>query len=190
MILFMLQEVEKSENTLKSAQLEQLVLDVAQGDEVAFHQLYEATRTAVYGFALSIVKNWQDGEDVLQETYLSVYQSAGGYQPQGKPMAWILRITRNHALMKLRDHKKHQTLQIEDMEKWLEGKHQLSSEDKIVLEAAMKELSDDERQIIALHALGGIKHREIATLLDMKLSTVLSKYRRGLKKMRSTIGED
>lgn len=189
MIAFMLIAAEGGNSSLTAAQLDNLILNTARGNEQAFHELYEATRTAVYGFALSIVKNRQDGEDVLQETYISIYQGAGGYQRQGKPMAWILRIARNHALMKLRDHKKHQALPLEEMEGWLEGQQQLSSEDKMVLEAAMKALTEDERQIIALHALGGIKHREIADILDMKLSTVLSKYHRGLKKMRDIIGE-
>ena len=48
----------------------------------------------------------------------------------------------------------------------------------------MEALNDDERQIIMLHAVCGFKHREIAELLNKPLSTVLSKYRRGLKKLK------
>lgn len=188
MIVFMLNREEESTSPTAS-QLDNLIWNIANGNEKAFHELYEATRTAVYGFALSIVKNHQDAEDVMQETYISVFRSACSYQGQGKPMAWVLRIARNHGLMKLRDHKKHQALSVDEMANWLEGQRQLSSEDKIVLETAMKVLKEDERQIIVLHSLSGIKHKEIAELLDMKLSTVLSKYHRGLKKMRDTIGE-
>lgn len=56
-------------------------------------------------------------------------------------------------------------------------------------EAALNILSDEERQIITLHSISGLKHREIADLLNLKLTTVLSKYHRGLKKLKDAIRE-
>ena len=50
-------------------------------------------------------------------------------------------------------------------------------------------LSDEERQIVVLYAMTGLKHREIADLLDLKLTTVLSKYSRAIKKLRSALKE-
>jgi RNA polymerase sigma-70 factor (ECF subfamily) len=49
----------------------------------------------------------------------------------------------------------------------------------------LKLLSDEERQIITLHAVSGLKHRQIAELLDIPLSTVLSKYNRAIKKLQN-----
>ena len=57
-------------------------------------------------------------------------------------------------------------------------------EDRNVLLACMEQLSDQERQIVILHAVSGFKHREIAALLELPLSTVLSKYNRALKRLR------
>ena len=55
----------------------------------------------------------------------------------------------------------------------------------------MDGLDDTERQVILLHAVAGLKHREIAELLKCPLSTVLSKYNRGLKKARKQLeGEE
>ena len=48
----------------------------------------------------------------------------------------------------------------------------------------MKLLTDEERQIVVLHAVGGFKHREIAELIGLSLPTVLSKYSRAVKKLR------
>ena len=59
----------------------------------------------------------------------------------------------------------------------------------MVLEAALNILSDEERQIITLHSISGLKQREIADLLNLKLTTVLSKYHRGLKKLKDAIRE-
>ena len=48
----------------------------------------------------------------------------------------------------------------------------------------MEQLSDGERQIVALHAVAGLRHRQIAALLELPLSTVLSKYARAIKKLK------
>ena len=60
----------------------------------------------------------------------------------------------------------------------------------MLLEAAFKQISDEERNIIVLHVLSGLKHREIAKILDMPLATVLSKYHRGLKKLKGILEEN
>ena len=51
-------------------------------------------------------------------------------------------------------------------------------------------LGEEERRIVLLHAVTGMKHREIAALLELPLPTVLSKYHRALKKMRSFLEGD
>ena len=55
------------------------------------------------------------------------------------------------------------------------------------VDAALTALADDERQIVLLHAVTGWKHREIAGLLELPLSTVLSKYRRALLKLKTKL---
>ena len=157
---------------------------MAGGDQAALADLYAATRDAVFGFALSLLKNAHDAEDVLQDTYVVLWQAAKDYVSMGKPMAWILTITRSLCLQKLRQYKRQTDLPQEDWEPWLQAKAGLSQEDRIALRQCLAQLDDRERQIIVLHAVAGLKHREIADLLDIPLSTALSKYHRGLKKLR------
>lgn len=83
-----------------------LIEKISLGDMDAFRELYEIASKSVYGFALSILKNSHDAEDVLQETFLKVYQNSSDYVSYSKPMAWILRITRNLAVTKLREKNK------------------------------------------------------------------------------------
>ena len=54
----------------------------------------------------------------------------------------------------------------------------------------MELLSDEERQIVILHAVAGFKHRETAKFLALPLSTILSKYNRAIKKLKNHIGEE
>ena len=65
--------------------------------------------------------------------------------------------------------------------------HDVTTEDRTVLTAALSALSEEERQIIMLHVTAGLKHREIAQLLELPLSTVLSKYRRALSKLKQKL---
>ncbi len=60
----------------------------------------------------------------------------------------------------------------------------MTAEDKAILAECMARLTDEERHIVVLHAVGGLRHRETAVLLGLPLSTVLSKYARALKKLK------
>ncbi len=62
-------------------------------------------------------------------------------------------------------------------------------EDKIVLEIALDILTEEERKIVLLYAVTGLKHKEIAESLELTLSTAPSKYHRALKKLRNHLTE-
>ena len=66
----------------------------------------------------------------------------------------------------------------------------LTPEERVLLQTALAALEDRERQVVLLHAVTGLKHREIAALLALPLATVLSKYHRALKKMRAYLEGD
>ena len=127
-----------------------------------------------------MLKNKQDAEDILQDTFLKIRSAAHLYQPRGTPMAWILTMTRNFCLMKLREKQKNQAIE----EKMLENTmlYVQDNTNRVVLEAAFSILTDEERRIV--HVLSGLKHREIAQILELPLSTVLSKNNRALKKLK------
>ena len=174
--------------------LEEWIAQIAQGGaspdgpaaaRESLAALYHETKNAVYGFALSILKNAHDAEDVLQETYLKVYAAAGEYR-SGKPLAWILTIARNLSLMKLREQKRSAQLQDSQWEA-LEAPQRGSEEDRLVLETVLSRLSPEESQIVLLHAAAGFKHREIAAVLELPIATVISKYHRALKKLKAQL---
>ena len=166
------------------SELEELLLGVAAGDREALSGFYARTRTAVYGLALSYLRSGHDAEDVTQDTYLRVWDSAPAYRPQGKPMAWLLTIARNLSLMRLRSRDKVVDLPQEDWSLLAAEGPEVTAEDRQVLSAALFALTDQERRVVLLHAVSGMKHREIAALLQIPLATVLSKYHRALKKLR------
>ncbi len=164
-----------------------LILEIAKGDMESFHSLYEAASGSVYGFALSILKNKHDAEDILQETFLTIHRKAADYLPQGKPMAWIFTIARNLCLTRLKGNGKLTELDEGRATEQAEFSEIGNLEHRLTLEATFKVLTDEERQILMLHAVGGVKFREIAHALDLHLNTVLSKYHRSIKKMKEKL---
>ncbi len=170
---------------IDTADTDTLIKRIADGDKQALAELYNTTRSAVYGFSLSITKNEADAEDVLQETYIKVWNNAAAYTSKGNPMAWLLTVVKNLSLMKLREHKRTDDLAEDEWAKLSREDSATSEDERQFLHEALSILTDEERQIVMLHAVAGIKHREISQLTDISLSTVLSKYHRALKKLRS-----
>lgn len=170
--------------------LRDLLARTAHGDHEAFERLYAAARGAVYAMALSVLKNAEDAADVTQETFVKVWTSAGQYRPSGSPMAWLLTIARNLARMKLRRDSRRADLTEQEWDAIPARAETVPAEDRAVLQTALSGLEDAERQIVLLHAASGLKHREIAQLLEMPLATVLSKYHRALKKMKAKLEGD
>ncbi len=188
--MFMGAQTTKGGGDPKREALERLLLAVAAGDREALGELYGSVRAAVYALALGLLQNAHDAQDVTQDTFVKVWEAAPGYRPQGSPMAWILTIARN--LCRMRQRREGRLVDLTDAE-WEAIPAQspaVTPEDRQLLQTALSALSAQERQVVLLHA-EGLKHREIAALLELPLPTVLSKYRRALKKMRVFLeGED
>ncbi len=171
-------------------QLQQLLHRIAGGECEALAELYQRTKTAVYGLALSYLKNAHDAQDLTQDVYVQVWNCAEQYRPAGSPMGWLLTVCRNLCLMRLRREKNNAALSEEEWDAIPAQECGLDADERILLQYTLAALSDEERRIVLLHAATGMKHREIAALLELPLPTVLSKYHRALKKMRVILEGD
>lgn len=95
--------------------------------------------------------------------------------------------------MRFRDQKRQADMGLDDLNGEETGELCLPLEnlaDAMVLRSALEILKEDERQIVLLHASAGLKHREIASNLQMPLATVLSKYNRAIKKLKQYLREE
>ena len=171
-------------------ELQQLLIRVAGGERDALAELYRRTRTAVYGFALSYLKNAQDAQDLTQDVYVRVWDCAEQYRPTGSPMGWLLTVCRNLCLMRLRREKRNVALSEKEWDAVPAQESDLDADERVLLQHALAALGEEERRVVLLHAVTGMKHREIAALLELPLATVLSKYHRALKKMRAYMEGD
>ena len=169
---------------LPDKECEALLAGIGRGEREAFDAFYRATDKMLYAYALSLTRSHHDAQDVMMETYLKIRSAAHLYKPQGKPLAWVFTIERN--LVRSHQRTAGKVLPFADIpEAELAFEMGDRTEEAVVLCAAMRCLTEDERQIVVLHAVSGMKHRELSELLDMPLSTVLSKYTRSLAKLKT-----
>ena len=166
---------------------------IACGDNEASTELYYASYKQLFGFLLSLTKNKEDAEDLLQNTYIKIRNGSHLYKKMGTPMTWMCAIAKNQYLDFVRKYGKNRNTDFGEVENYVsEGMANVSDdashvENKMILEYAFSILGEQERTIVILHMINGLKHREIAELTGLPLSTVLSKYNRSLKKMKNSI---
>ena len=166
---------------------DEIIFRIGQNDPHAFGEFYEQTQKILFSYILSIVLNPHDAEDILQDTYMKIRSAAHLYESQGKPMAWVFTVAKNLSFMHLRGKKRISNIEIDDLQNNNKLSNIMDQEDKILLEFLLKELEETERTVILLHAVSGYKHIEISKNLGIPLATVLSKYHRGLIKLRKKI---
>lgn len=187
MIVFLALTTEEIQD--RNSKIEDLIALISNGDTASMGNLYDLIKTDVFAYALSKTGNKHDADDITQDTFVQIYKYAKQYAPKGKPMAWIITIELN--LIRRQAQLKARTTPFgEGLENTSSGEN---VEEKVINNAfllqLLKNLSEEEREVVTLHLVSGMKHREIAKLLGKPLSTVLSKYNRAIKKLRLIVKE-
>ncbi len=168
---------------------------VAAGDEAALKLLYDQAASRLYGLALRIVANKEWAEDVLQESFLGIWRSAGSYRDAlSPPLAWMGMVVRSRALDFLRRRRVerlHVNLPIEDPDALPQDTDAPSpmqlaeaSEQAAALHQCMQRLEQAQRQVVSLAYLRDLSHSELASQLKLPLGTVKTWMRRSLEQLR------
>jgi RNA polymerase sigma-70 factor (ECF subfamily) len=171
--------------------MKSLLAACGQGDAQAFQRLYQQTSPKLFGVALRIVKREDWAEDILQESYVSIWNHAGDYRTQlSAPLTWMTSIVRNRCLDWLRrpnlelaeddDHP------LDGMESAMAGPLELlqSSTEAQALANCMGTLEAKMRQTIMLAFFEGLSHSELASHMREPLGTVKTWVRRGLDRLK------
>ena len=167
---------------------ERLFERIRRGEQDAFRELYEISYKPLYAFLLSCTLNVEDAQDLLQDTYIQILKNCQIYHEKGNPMAWMMKIAKNLFLMKCRE-EKNIPIDDRDMKNELGFDDITNVDNRILLEGMFELLSVEDRNLIIMHDIGGLRHREIAKLLDLPLGTVLSRYHRVIRKLQKEFGE-
>lgn len=162
-------------------------LAVNKKDDLSY--LYENLAKPIYLLAFSILKDKSLAEDVIQDTFLRIYEKVETYRFGNNPKAWILTIARNIALDKLRK-RKHEITATDATENAVNKKTDNRSVDTpLMIEEAFAALTTEEAQIVTLYIYIGMKHKEIADMLLLDYSNVRKKYWTSIAKLNKYFRE-
>jgi RNA polymerase sigma-70 factor (ECF subfamily) len=172
-----------------------LLVQVAQGDQNAFARMYDLLSPRVFGLILRVLVDRAQSEEVLQEVFLEVWQSAGRFAPnRGQGRSWILTIAHRRAVDRVRSAQAStdrdarigtRDLDVaydrvaEQVELKIEGERVAS---------ALSSLPEAQREALTLAYYGGYSQSEIAALVGAPLGTVKTRMRDGLSRLRLEMG--
>lgn len=173
----------------------ELLLKVAHGDQAAFARIYDMLGPRVFGLVLRVLVDRAQSEEVMQEIFLEVWQSAAQFIPnRGQGRSWVFTIAHRRAVDRVRSAQAssdrdvkagfrdlgvpHDTV-VEEVELRIEGRR---------VAAAVATLPDAQREAITLAYYGGYSQSEIAALVGAPLGTIKTRMRDGLTRLRNEMG--
>jgi RNA polymerase sigma-70 factor, ECF subfamily len=179
---------------LTPAELVWLLAAVAKGDEAAFERVYVATRAKLYGVVLRILRRQDLAEEVIQETYVKIWSSAGRFNPAvASPITWMTSIARNSAIDIVR---KRTELSLEQEPAAMEvaadsadplARREMTEELKRLLECVGR-LEPGRQRLVLLAYYNGWSMEQLAAKFEIPMNTVKTWLRRSLMEIRECLG--
>jgi RNA polymerase sigma-70 factor (ECF subfamily) len=180
---------------LVTTDLGELLRRVAQHDADAFADLYDQTRSRVYGMVARVLRDPGYSEETTQDVYLQVWRSAAGYDPDaGSPLAWLLTLAHRRAVDRVRS---------EQAATQRESRYGASTVDPPVDHVAdsvillderqrvsecLGSLTEVQRQAIHLAYYEGLTYVQVSERLAANLATIKSRMRDGIRGLRNCLG--
>ncbi len=181
---------------------EALLIDhLREGDETALAPLIEKYKRMVHRLALQITKNHEDANDVMQETFIKVYQSIHTFRGEAAFKTWVHRIAVHEALnfVKKRERRRETPLATTEeieFDPTVLQKAEMKNNPAVQAEQAelrywvtkaVNSLPLKYRIVVILHELEGLTHSEIASILDCAEGTVRSRLHYARKQLRTLL---
>ncbi|MBO5411751.1 MAG: sigma-70 family RNA polymerase sigma factor [Clostridia bacterium] len=173
----------------KKCRVDEYLLKIRQGDSSVLGLLYEETAKQLYTLCYTYLRNRQNSEDALSETYLTTVRNIDKYRGS-KGFNWLYTICKNTCLNMLRKNEKNVFVDFDDEETVNvlglkeENTPDLADESGIIA-LSKQVLKENEFQVVVLHAVNAMKFKEIAKIVGEKESTVRWQYNNAIKKVKN-----
>nr|WP_259740047.1 sigma-70 family RNA polymerase sigma factor [Pseudomonas brassicacearum] len=176
-------------STTDAEPLRQLLAQCSLGDRRAFETLYRSVAPRLHGVALRFMGRSDLAEEVLQESFVRIWNNASRYQAHlSAPMTWMINITRNQAIDQLRKHRDRRLSELEEqalVDEAPSAQELLSSDrEASALKRCLETLEGMQRQSITVAYFQGLSCSELADHLAAPLGSVKSWIRRGMERLR------
>lgn len=168
---------------------------VAHGDQAAFGRLYDLLSPRVFGLILRVLVDRAQSEEVLQEVFLEVWQSATRFATnKGQGRSWVLTIAHRRAVDRVRSAQASSVRDVRAGLRDLDVAHDGVAEQaelRIASEhvaAALAALPEAQQEALVLAYYGGYSQSEISALVGAPLGTIKTRMRDGLSRLRVEMG--
>lgn len=173
-----------SERRFDRKKLEVIAEKLKKKNERAFDELFDLTRDYLFYFIFGIVRNDSLADDILQDTYITVYEKIDTYKGNNF-LSWMMTIAHNKAVNVIR--KESRTDTIDPVEQDFLLKESDNEAEMMLLKDMSGILNPEEFQIVMMHILGNYTHKQISNGLEIPLGTVTWKYNEAMKKLRTKL---
>jgi RNA polymerase sigma-70 factor (ECF subfamily) len=170
----------------------ELIQRAATGDRGAFEDLYRRYARSVFGLALRRLGDRGRAEDAVQETFASIWRSAGSYRPERGPGApWLYAVARNAIVDRARA-RTETPADIPEEAARDAGPAERAEQGWVSwrVHSALEELPEREREVISLAYWSGLSQSEVAEFLGLPLGTVKTRTRAALAHLAELLEED
>ena len=164
--------------------IEKHMENLRQKDTTALEQIYLHSKNAVFSIIYSITRNYQSAEDLMQETYIKVFNNINQYKAGTNALSWIYTIAKNLALNSYNRQKHEVSTDFNEMSNMLAGGELILKDESGIFKIMSKTLDSNEYNIVLMHTIGGLKLKEIAELFKKPQGTIRWQYNNALKKMK------
>jgi RNA polymerase sigma-70 factor (ECF subfamily) len=170
-----------------------LLRRIAAQDSAALSEFYEQTSASLFSFALRMLNNAHDAEEVIQDVFMQIWNRAPSFDPSiGIAFSWSMSIVRNRCIDRLRSRQRRSKVMVETLDgEAAEPQTEacvteipLATDEMEVVRSALGTLPEDQKCAIEMAFFGGLSHHEIADALNQPLGTVKARIRRGMLKLR------
>ncbi|MEV7284562.1 sigma-70 family RNA polymerase sigma factor [Streptomyces sp. NPDC093252] len=175
--------------------LEELVAQVALGDEEAFAGVYDAVAGRVLGVARAVLRDRAQSEEVAQEVLVEVWRTAPRYRPdRGTALNWILTLAHRRAVDRVRSAeaaavRDHRAALLDRTPEYDEVSEQVEARlEREQVRRCLRTLTEVQRQAVTLAYYRGLTYRQVAEALKLPLGTAKTRLRDGLIRMRDCLG--
>ena len=170
----------------------ELIQRAAGGDRSAFEVLYQRYSRPVFGLALRRLGDRGRAEDAVQETFASIWRSAGSYRPDCGPGApWLYAVARNAIVDRARSRADVPAdIPDEAADEPGPGDHAEQNWVSWRVHRALEELPEREREVISLAYWSGLSQSEVAEFLGIPLGTVKTRTRAALARLADILGDE
>lgn len=173
----------------------ELIERIAAKDHAAFTELYDMLSARVFGLILRVVVNRAQSEEVLQEVFLDVWQSAASFAPnKGQGRTWVMTIAHRRSVDRVRSAQssadRDERAGLRELNTPQDGvaeQVELRVESRRVARA-LEALSGPQREALTLAYFGGYSQSEIAALTATPVGTIKTRMRDGLSRLRQEMG--